>query len=170
MNADIFISVWSSSFCRKSQTQQLGIHFGGKNPHALLRSHSFSCWHNITVSTNSTEPCKLIEYFRMNFKIIRRRVLGQFTCNTTTLLGTTQLSHTTPWLTISRRNYYFYILRRLKNQEVRLKFPLNLGIIIQEIKEISEEKQSCNLSYGVNSCDSIILVKMTVHMAHLVPM
>lgn len=108
---------------------------GKKNPYVLL-SHSFSC--DTTKLCHSTEPCKLIEHFRLNFEAVRRRVLGQFKCNTATLLGTTTLSHTTLWLTMSRKN--FYILRRLKNQEVRLQFPLYLGTIIQEIKEISEEK------------------------------
>lgn len=145
--------------------------FWGEKTYVLLRNHSVSC--STIKLYHSTELCKLIEHFRVNFEAVRRRFKCSKVNSSATLvhlLGTTPLSHTTPWLTISRRNYYFYILRRPKNQEVRLQFPLYLGIIIQEIKEISEEKQPCSLSYGVNSCDSVIPVKMTVHMAHLVPM
>lgn len=165
----IFSSVFDLALSAISHKRSnLGSILGKKKPYVLLRSHSFSC--DTIKLYCSTKPCKLIEHFSLNFEAVRRIVLGQFKYNTATLLGTATLSHTTLWLTISRRNFYFYILRKLKNQEVRLQFPLYLGTIIQEIKEISEEKQSCNLSYGVNSCDSVILVKMSVHMAHLVPM
>lgn len=54
----------------------------GENKHVLLRNHSFTF--DTIKLYHPTEPCKLIEHFRINFEAVRGRDLGQFKCNIST--------------------------------------------------------------------------------------